>query len=184
MREILKLLILCIEIRTGGKISAKIDCPATMKYVPVKPARMRIAVNIAILIDSAVPIEQRQRNMMAVLYAHLRPIILPIGIQNSDEKPMAINTPELVAAIFSLVVENSSEISGIAVRKAVLKNVITKVIQLTVNRITYRRHFGSLNEGLSSMFPAGALGRSGSTVARASFVPVVLGGLRLVHEGV
>jgi hypothetical protein len=172
------------KIHTGGKISAKIDWPATIKYVPVKPARMRIAVNIAILIDSAAPIEQRQRNRIAILYAHLRPINLPIGIQTREENPIASKTPALVAAIFSLVVENSSEISGSAVRNAVLKKVITKVIQLTVNRITYRRHLGSLKDGLSSVFPAGACCLSGSTMERTSFVSVVLSPLRLVDEGV
>ena len=47
--------------------------PATILNVPWKPARILIAVNMDMLIDSAVPMEHKKSVAMARLYAVLRP---------------------------------------------------------------------------------------------------------------
>lgn len=79
---------------------------------------------------------------MAILYAFLRPIRLPIGPQRKVERPMAIRTPALVTLRISGVVENSSAISGVAGRRDVLENVTASVIQLTTKRMMNLRQVG------------------------------------------
>jgi hypothetical protein len=54
--------------RTAGtKISAIKVCPATMKYVPVNPVRILIAVKAAMFGATAVPTEVRNKTTMAAL---------------------------------------------------------------------------------------------------------------------
>ena len=54
--------------RTAGvKISARMVCPDTMKYVPVSPVIILIAVNDRISGATAVPIEPRSKTTMAAL---------------------------------------------------------------------------------------------------------------------
>lgn len=108
-----------------------------MLKVPSKPARTLIAVNIAILIDNAVPIEHKNKMAIAPLYAVRLPNVLAIGAQIRLDDPIANNTPALVTLICSEVVPNSSAISGVAGYKHVLENVVAKHIKLTVKRITH-----------------------------------------------
>lgn len=56
---------------------------------------------------------------------------------------MASNTPAFDTLIASLVVWNSFAISGMAGKRQVLENVAASVIQLTMNKITHLRQFGS-----------------------------------------
>lgn len=124
-------------------MSARIVCPATIKYVPVNPAKTRMAAKVAMFGANAAPQEQAQIMKMATLYALCRPMSSPTGIHIKDENPMAIKTPELVTATDSWVVENSLPISGRAESSAVLEYVVTNVIQLTEKRIIFLRHAGS-----------------------------------------
>jgi len=110
--------------------------------VPWNPARTLIAVNIAMLIDNAVPIEHKNKTAMAPLYAVLRPRVLAMGAQMKLDDPIASSTPALVTLMCSGVVPNSAAISGVAGYRHVLENVAARHMKLTVKRITYLCQLG------------------------------------------
>lgn len=95
-----------------------------------------MAVNMAIFIDKAVPIEHKNKMAIAPLYADRLPKVLAMGAHIKLDDPMANNTPALVTLICSDVVSNSAAISGVAGYRHVLENVVARHIKLTVKRIT------------------------------------------------
>lgn len=157
--------------------------PATMLNVPWNPARTRIAVNMGMLIDSAVPTEHKNNVAMAALYAvrlpkvynhtpkknqpslHINPNVflrkkrnkhtLATGAHINDEDPMANNTPALVTLMCSAVVPNSAAISGVAGYRQVLENVAASVMKLTVKRMTHLCQLGRSVPVLKVSFIAG-----------------------------
>ncbi|GMF67340.1 unnamed protein product [Aspergillus oryzae] len=123
-------------------MSARMVCPDTMNDVPVKPLNTRKAVNIFKSTAAPVAAEHTQSMKIAMLYESLLPIRLFKGPQISDEKPIASKTPALVMLRVSVVVLNSSAISGVAGRRDVLEKVTARVIQLTTKRMIHFRHKG------------------------------------------
>lgn len=94
-------------------------------------------MNMAILIDNAVPIEHKNKMAMAPLYADRLPKVLAMGAQMRLDDPIASNTPALVTLICSEVVPNSAAISGVAGYRHVLEKVVARHMKLTVKRITH-----------------------------------------------
>lgn len=56
-----------LPLTAGGKTSAIIVCPATIKYVPVNPVRILKAVKAVKFGDTAVPIDVKNNTTIAAL---------------------------------------------------------------------------------------------------------------------
>lgn len=150
-------------------MSAMIVCPATMKYVPVKPVPISLmAVNVAILGATAVPIDVMNITARADMYAIRLENLSLKGTHIMEEIPIARSTPEFVMLmIVGVACVNSADISGLATRTEVLVQTMTRQFQLTTNRITILLHFGSPDSAVSGSAGGGVI-TSGSEPGESS----------------